>query len=270
MKQLKRRKLSTLAVAIGLACGGTALADDSTDKELSPTYGQETVQAPSTTDQDSKYDSEYDNMDDPVSQPSATDRSASENMAPEMEPAESSSGEQETRESYAATAGERAGFLDENIQSENDISEFAAAVEKAGLADALASGTEYTIFAPTDEAFQAYTDENGEVQVEELREVIRTHIVSGTVDAEQAKSLDSAQVLTGETVTIAQDGDKLAIGDATIVSADIRSGNLTIHTIDAVLAPDAGDSWQARDAADSAQESGAESTEELPDEEEAE
>jgi uncharacterized surface protein with fasciclin (FAS1) repeats len=44
-------------------------------------------------------------------------------------------------------------------------------------------------------------------------------------------------VLTGETVAISADEDKLKIGDAEIVSADLHSGNLTIHVIDGVLEP---------------------------------
>lgn len=271
MRQLKHPTMSALAVAIGLACGATALADDNADQELTPNYDQQTEQAPSTSEQETGYD----NLDDPVSQPSTGE------MAREVEPSESTSGDLDTsREEYSAATeeassdewSEQSAFIDESIRSENEISEFAAAIEKAGLADALSSGTEYTIFAPTDEAFQAYTDEKGEVEIEELRELLRTHIVSGTVDAEQAKSLDSAQVLTGETVSIAQDGEKLSIGDAEVVSADIRSGNLTIHTIDAVLVAESGDSWQASEAAEESQEmeQELESETEEPDEEEAE
>lgn len=272
MKQLKHPKLSALALAIGLACGATALADDNTGQELTPNYDQQTEQAPSASEQETKYD----NLDDPVSQPST-----GEDMAREVEPAESTSGDLDTsREEYASSTGEdaagesaeEAAFLDESTQSENQIAEFAAAIEQAGLADALTAGTEYTIFAPTDEAFQAYTADKGEVQIEELREVLRAHIVAGTVDSEQVKSLDSARVLTGETVSIAQDGDKLTIGDAELVSADIRSGNLTIHTIDAVLEAEGGDSWQAMESAEESQqvEQALESESELPDPEEAE
>jgi uncharacterized surface protein with fasciclin (FAS1) repeats len=135
------------------------------------------------------------------------------------------------------SAGENGKLFDENIESEHKLSKFAAAIEKAGLSKALSNGTEYTLFVPNDDAFAEYGADQSDESVEKLREVVRSHIVAGKVDAEQVKSLDSAMVLTGETVAISADEDKLKIGDAEIVSADLHSGNLTIHVIDGVLEP---------------------------------
>jgi uncharacterized surface protein with fasciclin (FAS1) repeats len=101
----------------------------------------------------------------------------------------------------------------------------------------LKDGTEYTVFAPTDDAFEAYSSGRSDLTVEELRDVVRSHIVAGRIDAEQAETLDSAMVLTGDTIAISKDGDNLEIGDTEVVSKDIRSGNLTVYVIDGVLEP---------------------------------
>lgn len=209
-------KLSVLAAAIGLACGGTAMAGEGAEHE----YEQ----------------SQYEN------QQTQKDWSDKDKAKQDMEDMSANSQMNSTR------------LFDESTRSEHELSEFAQAVDKAGLADALTAG-DYTIFAPTDEAFQAFVEERGELSTEELREVLRSHIVAGTVDAEQARRIDSARVLTGETYRInAVDDETLEIGDARIVDTDIRSGNLTVHTIDSVLTPDAFAAFERSDQVNEVEE----------------
>lgn len=199
-KHLKR--LSVLATAVGLACGGSVLAGDKADK-------------------DKDYDSQM------------TDTEYSQEHSPRE-------GQNFSNESVH---GQMDPLIADDVKSNKNLSKFAEAVEKAGLADALNDGTQYTVFAPTDEAFDKFNAENADLSEEELREVLRSHIVAGEVKAAQAKTLDSAKVLTGETVKIAASGDTLKVGDAKVVEADIGSENLTIHTIDTVLAANTGEDW---------------------------
>lgn len=133
----------------------------------------------------------------------------------------------------------------EEFASDNDLGEFVKAIEAAGLTDALADGTEYTIFAPTDEAFANFKEEKGddwsaEENVDELRKILRSHIVVGTLDRDRVKSLDSAQVLTGSVVEISDENDELKIGDAKVSDDEIElaaADNITIYTIDKVIDP---------------------------------
>src|SRR5690606_28335134 len=47
------------------------------------------------------------------------------------------------------------GALDELAQQESDLTEFVKAVEQSGLAESLTGDTQYTIFAPTNDAFES-------------------------------------------------------------------------------------------------------------------
>lgn len=213
MKTAKHAKrLSVLAAAVSLACAGSALAGERGDNEkdydrpmTDTEYSQEQQRA-----NDKYSDTENERADGQYSQDNKSSMSA------------------DSRASKALVA--------DDVKSSKNLSQFVDAVEKAGLTDALRNGTQYTVFAPTDEAFKKFNAENSDLSEAELREVLRSHIVAGKVKAAQAKKLDSARVLTGKTVKIATSGDTLEIGDAKVVDADIGSENLTIHTIDTVLA----------------------------------
>lgn len=132
------------------------------------------------------------------------------------------------------------GPLAELARDNDQLSTFAKAVKTAGLTKALATDGEYTIFAPTNDAFAALPE--GELEEllkpenrEALRELLRGHIVAGTVKAEQAKTLTEAQVLTGDTVAVTAEEEGLRIGDATIVDTDLNAGGITIHTVDTII-----------------------------------
>lgn len=226
-----RNRMSVLAVAVGLACGGSAVADQHAEKaQEASKYGNETqTQTMGTEEQHRTMEQERQSaqqgqsMNDKYGQ-QAQDRDQERSWMEESKDQRQAAGQQGTR------------LVEENVKSEKNISEFANAVEKAGLADALTRQGEYTVFAPTDEAFEKFRQEKGDVTDQEMTEVLRSHIVAGKVDADQAAKLDQARVLTGETVSIKQEGDTLKVGDAKVVEKGIQSGNLTIHTIDAVLA----------------------------------
>ena len=99
----------------------------------------------------------------------------------------------------------------------------------AGLTETLTSG-EYTIFAPTNEAFDALPE--GVLTAiasdpEALKQVLLYHVVQGrvTADAAQAGTLNTAQ------------GTVLSLGSATLGTA-VESDNGTVVPIDAVLLPE--------------------------------
>ncbi len=124
------------------------------------------------------------------------------------------------------------------------FSTLVAAVKVAGLEGALDHpGDIYTVFAPTNEAFAAL----GQATIDQLladpaalREIIRLHIIPGTViDAATATSLIGfdIQAGSGELVQFSQQDSNLFINDAKIISADVPAVNGVIHVIDKVLLP---------------------------------
>ena len=119
-----------------------------------------------------------------------------------------------------------------------------AAAQAAGLAETLADGGPFTIFAPTDEAFGKLPE--GTVASllkpenhEQLRQILKYHVVSGRVYSDQAAKLNHADTLAEQTIDIENKSQGLYINDARVVKADIDSSNGVIHVIDTVILPEA-------------------------------
>ena len=114
------------------------------------------------------------------------------------------------------------------------------AVQEAGLVETLSGEGPFTVFAPTDDAFAKLDEEtlNGLLaDPEALAQVLKYHVVSGEVTAEEAVVMDSVATLEGSDVTITVEGDTVMVNDATVVQPDIMTSNGVIHVIDTVLIP---------------------------------
>ena len=115
-----------------------------------------------------------------------------------------------------------------------------AAVEAAGLVDALTGNTSLTVFAPTDEAFGKLPEGTVEEllnDVPRLKNILTYHVVEGTVSAEDVAKLDRAKTLQGTDLTIDTSNGVKLNDAATVVRADIKADNGMIHVIDTVLLP---------------------------------
>jgi uncharacterized surface protein with fasciclin (FAS1) repeats len=116
----------------------------------------------------------------------------------------------------------------------------ASLLTKAGLADTLATGGPFTVFAPTDSAFakvpKATLAALGTNKAK-LRAVLLYHVVKGKVTAAQAMKLRSAKTLQGKSLSIRVNGAKVLVGGATVTKADGVASNGVIHVINKVLIP---------------------------------
>jgi uncharacterized surface protein with fasciclin (FAS1) repeats len=117
-----------------------------------------------------------------------------------------------------------------------------AAAKAAGLVDALTKGGPFTVFAPTDEAFAKLPEGTVATLLKpenkaRLAAILKHHIVSGRVYADQAAKLDKAPTIGGTELEVAITKDSARIGGANIVATDIEASNGVIHVIDAVLLP---------------------------------
>lgn len=122
------------------------------------------------------------------------------------------------------------------------------AVVFADLAGALADETaSYTVFAPTDAAFEALLASLGltnitEVPVADLTNILLEHVVDGAVDSVTAYTLNglSADTLGEDSIPVVIDStaDTLTVGGATVTDADIIASNGIIHVIDTVIITD--------------------------------
>ncbi|MBK7874973.1 MAG: fasciclin domain-containing protein [Planctomycetes bacterium] len=117
-----------------------------------------------------------------------------------------------------------------------------AALDAAGLKDVLAGEGPFTVFAPSDEAFAKLPKGTVEGLLKpenkaRLVALLKFHVVSGRVYADQARALASATTLEGRTVALKATEHGLLVGGANVTRADLEASNGVIHVIDAVLMP---------------------------------
>jgi uncharacterized surface protein with fasciclin (FAS1) repeats len=131
-----------------------------------------------------------------------------------------------------------------------DFETLTFALEATGLDTALNNGGQFTVFAPTDDAFAALPDGTLEFLIanpEVLKSVLLYHVTDGRrwsnslVNKNNPKSVE---MLSGGYVHVTPmskvvDMDSLGLmsPDATIVLANINASNGVVHVIDEVLIP---------------------------------
>ncbi|OSQ51780.1 fasciclin domain-containing protein [Marivita geojedonensis] len=165
-------------------------------------------------------------------------------------------------ESHAGTdnpmVGGAAMFPDqtivENAVNSADHTTLVAAVKAAGLVDTLNSAGPFTVFAPTNAAFDRISDDslNALLQPEakaQLTQILTCHVVAANAmsDAIAGMIMDdggmhSVETVGGCTLQARMDGSEITLTDengreATVTIADVRQSNGVIHVIDRVLLP---------------------------------
>ncbi len=117
-----------------------------------------------------------------------------------------------------------------------------AAVQAAGLVEALQGKGPFTVFAPTDEAFAKLPAGTVEALLKDpkaLGNILLYHVVPGEVKAAAVKDGLTAKTLQGSAVTFKVMDGKAMIDGANIVATDVMASNGVIHVIDAVILPPA-------------------------------
>lgn len=142
----------------------------------------------------------------------------------------------------------------ENAVNSKDHTTLVAAVKAAGLVETLSGPGPFTVFAPTNAAFDALP--NGTVETllkpenkAKLTTVLTYHVVSGRLNASDLMKMikdgnGSATLTTvqGEKLMIMQNGKSIMVkdengGTAKVTIADVNQSNGVIHVVDKVLLP---------------------------------
>ena len=122
------------------------------------------------------------------------------------------------------------------------------AVKAAGLVQTLKSPGPFTVFAPTDTAFEALPKGTIEALLQDvprLTSLLTYHVVAGKVAAADVMKMTSsgpaeAKTVQGQAVTLKTQGilsKSVHVNDAKVVKADIQATNGIIHVIDRVIMP---------------------------------
>ena len=117
-----------------------------------------------------------------------------------------------------------------------------AAVQAAGLVEALSGKGPFTVFAPTDEAFAKLPAGTVETLLQpenkaKLAAILKYHVVQGRVYSTDALAAGEASTLQGDAVKIAVNGGEAMVNGAKLVATDLDASNGVIHVIDSVILP---------------------------------
>lgn len=142
----------------------------------------------------------------------------------------------------------------ENAVNSKDHTTLVAALKAAGLVDTLSGKGPFTVFAPTNEAFAALPEGTVDTLLKPankatLTKILTYHVVAGKMTAKDlVKAVKagggkaSVKTVEGDSLTVSNDGEKLAITDAKgnvahVTIGDVMQSNGVIHVIDTVLMP---------------------------------
>lgn len=115
-----------------------------------------------------------------------------------------------------------------------------AAVE-ADLANTLSEDGPFTVFAPTDSAFEKLPDEViisllKKENKDKLVNILKFHVISGSYPSDKLPLLP-LKTLNGQDVNFKVDNGDIFINGAKVLKANIKASNGIIHVIDGVLTP---------------------------------
>jgi len=136
----------------------------------------------------------------------------------------------------------------ETASETDNLSSLVAALEQADLASILQEDGPYTVFAPTNEAFQALLDSNpdwnslSDIDNVTLSNVLRFHVIGADVKAANLSDSYVTTLATGpnnEQIVLQVDvtGGVKFNGSATPTTTDVNTSNGTVHIIDEVMLP---------------------------------
>ncbi|ATI42511.1 fasciclin [Pacificitalea manganoxidans] len=142
----------------------------------------------------------------------------------------------------------------ENAVNSADHETLVAAVQAAGLVETLSGEGPFTVFAPTDEAFEALPEGTVEDLLkpenkDQLTKVLTCHVVAADAMSEAIRGMidddggaHPVSTVGGCELTATYEGDAIMIEDengnvANVTIADVKQSNGVIHVIDAVLLP---------------------------------
>ena len=145
----------------------------------------------------------------------------------------------------------------QNAVNSRDHTTLVAAVQAAGLADTLSGPGPFTVFAPTNEAFDKLPPGTVQTLVQPankpmLTKILTYHVVAGRLSAADLSARVRAgggramlTTVEGAPLTVTQSGGHILITDAaggvsTVTIADVNQSNGVIHVVDTVLMPPQG------------------------------
>lgn len=142
----------------------------------------------------------------------------------------------------------------ESASKADNLSTLVAAIKAGGLVDTLSGTGPFTVFAPTNAAFEKLPAGTVDMLLkpenkDQLQSILTYHVIPAKATSSAAVQMvqddggtHTVKTVQGGELTLSLEGDSLMIADAngnmaTVVAADMMQSNGVVHVIDTVLMP---------------------------------
>jgi uncharacterized surface protein with fasciclin (FAS1) repeats len=141
-----------------------------------------------------------------------------------------------------STQTKKATSIVDVATSDKNFSTLVRALKAGDLVETLKGKGPFTVFAPTNAAFEKLPEGTLEDVMKpankaKLQKILKNHVVKGRQMSTAVAKASKISPMSGSSLRIQAKGDKVRIGDATIRRADLEAENGVVHAIDRVLLP---------------------------------
>jgi uncharacterized surface protein with fasciclin (FAS1) repeats len=133
------------------------------------------------------------------------------------------------------------------VSSETRFTKFNEAIKTAGLTERCSSPNNFTVFAPTNEAFDELPQEQilavlKPANREYLRRLLLLHVIPGALLAQDLKQAEAVKTEGGQTfrLNVSEDLNEIRFADAQVIMPQIKARNGILYPLDTVLMPTVG------------------------------
>lgn len=139
-------------------------------------------------------------------------------------------------------AGLHPAFADDLVETADrsiEIQTFAGAMKNAGMAEVLKNQGPFTIFVPSDSAFNQLPPDQKTALLsnrDSAKKLVASHVIPGRVLITEVKP-GKTQTLNGGTIMLTSDNGLVKVEGASVIQSDVVADNGVIHVIDTVMLP---------------------------------
>jgi uncharacterized surface protein with fasciclin (FAS1) repeats len=128
--------------------------------------------------------------------------------------------------------------------SSKDHTTLVKALQKADLVTSLSNAGPFTVFAPTNEAFDklpkgTLDDLMTDEKKEQLQDILQYHVTLSAMNKESFTDGQTLGMVNGDNVTVSVKDGKVMLNNSATIIASVRASNGVVHIIDGVLLPPA-------------------------------
>jgi uncharacterized surface protein with fasciclin (FAS1) repeats len=125
-----------------------------------------------------------------------------------------------------------------------DHTTLVSALKQADLVDVLANPGPFTVFAPTNEAFNKLPkgtpdDLMKPEKKNDLQNILQYHVTTSSLQADFFKDGQILGMVNGDNIIVSVKDGKIVLNNSATIVASVQASNGMVHIIDAVLLPPA-------------------------------